>query len=530
MTTASLRPLRPHQHLAVDLLRQSIGTGHRCPMLCLPTGAGKTRIAAEIVHGGRAKRKRLAFSVPSLSLIDQTVDRFVTDGVDIADMGVIQADHEMRRPHAPIQICSAQTLARRGWPDVDIVVVDEAHVRFEVYDRWMTESGYGPKPMSAEERAATGRQHRPIFIGLSATPGAKGLGQWYDDLIMPTTMSDLIDAGFLSRFKVFAPSHPDLTGVRTLAGDYHEGMLGERMSKAQLVADVVDTWLRKGKGLRTLCFCVNRAHAQAVAEKFEGAGVRTAYVDANTPREERDEIGRRLNAREIEVVVNIGCLTTGVDWNVDCISLCRPTKSLMLFVQIIGRGLRQYDGKDHCLILDHSDTHLRLGMVTDIAFDELDDGKPKKKGDTGSDDEDRVPLPKECRECTGLVPAGAKECPCCGAVIKRPTNVQQQDGELTELIPGKPRPKQPRTPVLQQLRDMGKHSIIGQLYTLRDERGKSDGWVAANYRAIFDVWPRGLDHAPPVEPTYQLVSWIKARGIAYRKAMDAKRDRGEVVL
>lgn len=518
--TTSLRPLRPHQQLAVDLLRQSIGTGHRCPMLCLPTGAGKTRIAAEIVHGGRSKAKRIAFSVPSLSLIDQTVQRFMTDGVDLADMGVIQADHELRRPHAPIQICSAQTLARRGWPDVDIVVVDEAHVRFEVYDRWMTEAGYGPKPMSAEERAGLERTRRPIFIGLSATPGAKGLGQWYDDLIVPTTMADLIEAGFLSRFKVFAPSHPDLSGVRTLAGDYHEGMLGERMSKAQLVADVVDTWLTKAKGLRTLCFCVNRAHAQAVAEKFQGAGVRTAYVDANTPREERDAIGRRLDAREIDVVVNIGCLTTGVDWAVDCISLCRPTKSLMLFVQIIGRGLRQYDGKDHCLILDHSDTHLRLGMVTDIAFDELDDGKPKKKSDQ-SEDEDRVPLPKECQECSGLVPAGMTECPCCGAIQKRPTMVQQQDGELTELTPGQKRAKLP--PVHQRLKDMGEASIIGQLYTLRDDRGKSDSWVSAQFKAIFDKWPKRLDHVPPREPTYELVSWIKSRSIAYAKAMEAKR-------
>lgn len=527
------RELRPHQVLAMDLLRQSIGSGKRCPVLQAPTGAGKTRIAAEIVHGARAKSKRIAFGVPALSLIDQTFSRFVTDGIDAADMGVIQSDHPWKRPAAPIQICSAQTLARRDLPDVDIVVIDECHLRFAIYDKWMTESGYGPKPMPEEERAKIERQRRPIFLGLSATPWAKGMGQWFDDLLKPTSIAELIEKGFLSPFKVYAPSHPDLSGIKTVAGDYHEGQLSKRMQQKELVADIVSTWLMRGGNQPTLCFCVDRAHARAVAEQFDKAGVPTAYVDANTSREEREEIGKRLAFGNVKVIVNIGTMTTGVDLDVRCLILARPTKSESLFVQIIGRALRTAPGKEFATILDHSDTTLRLGMVTDIDRDELDDGKPKKRSSQSGDKEDNVPLPKECPECSGLIPAVAKECPCCGAVVKRPHNVETADGELVELTPGSHK-KPKRIPVGDMLRALPPHDVYAEMNGLREEMGKSRGWLLANYRELMGKWPpRGIDETLVAEPRYELRGWIRAKQIAWAKGRAKGRrqdDRGEVAV
>ena len=203
----NLRDLYPHQQEALDQLRQSIMAGKSRPLLQAPTGAGKTVLAAHIVTGIRRRMKRVCFVVPSLGLIDQTFDRFVENGIDPADMGVIQGDHHWRRPQAPIQIATAQTLARRDLPEVDFVVVDEAHIRFDVVSDWMA-----AKP-------------EVKFIGLSATPWSKGLGKLYDDLIKPVSLSWLIDNGYLSKFRVFAPSKPDLEGVRTVKGDYHEGDL-----------------------------------------------------------------------------------------------------------------------------------------------------------------------------------------------------------------------------------------------------------------------------------------------------------------
>jgi superfamily II DNA or RNA helicase len=495
MTTASLKPLRPHQQLAIDGIRNSLLAGHRRPMLQAPTGAGKTVIAAHIVAGARAKGKRVIFVAPALGLIDQTFERFVENGIDAAEMGVIQADHPWRRPQAPIQIASVHTLARRPLPAADVVVIDEAHVDHKFVHGWMAMNDWLTVP----------------FIGLSATPWTRGLGQRYDDLIRPTSTTALIEMGLLSRFRVYAPSHPDLDGVRMVAGDYHEGELGEAMSRATLVADVVTTWMTKGENRPTLCFAVNRAHAAKLADQFAAAGVPTAYIDANTPREERERIGRQLEAGTVKVVVNIGTLTTGIDWDVRCLILARPTKSEMLFVQIIGRALRTAIGKDHALILDHSDTHLRLGMVTDIDHDELDDGRPLDKS-ARKRKEKLQPLPRECKACTGLIPAAMSECPCCGAVNSRPTKVRVEDGELTEISrPGAVKPKS----ITDQVRDQGKRAVYAQLLWVCEEKGRQLGWAGHVYKDLYGLWPQGLSKTFAVEPTPLVRSWLKSRDIAF---------------
>lgn len=464
-----------------------------------------TVLAAHIVSGALAKRKRITFCVPSLSLIDQTFERFRENGIDPVAMGVIQGDHTWKRLHAPVQIASVQTLARRSLPESDVVVIDEAHVRFKLYETWMADEAWQKVP----------------FIGMSATPWSRGLGKLFDDLIRPTSVSELIAKGFLSPFRVFAPSHPDLDGVKTVAGDYHEGQLADRMCNSQLIADAVTTWLAKAEGRPTLCFAVNRAHAAQLADQFTSAGVSTAYVDGNTPREERDEIGRKLAANAVQVVVNIGCLTTGVDWDVRCISLCRPTKSDILFSQIIGRGLRTAPGKTDCLILDHSDTHLRLGMVTDIDHDELDDGQETAKAKR-KERERTVPLPSECQQCAGLVPAGCRECPCCGAVHKRPTGVEQADGELSEFI-GRSSKRVRGVPAADVLRTMDQRKVYLELLGFADERGRSKGWAAYAFRDVFGNWPsRTWSVYDPLEPSSLVRAFIRAKDIRWAKSKAAE--------
>lgn len=313
----ALHPLHQHQVAALDGIRDAIRSGARRVVLQAPTGAGKTVIASHMVAGIKARAKRVAFCVPALSLVDQTFERFRENGIDPSDMGIVQADHPWRRPDAPIQICTAQTLSRRDLPGVNYVIPDEAHIRFAVYDRWMD----GNPDV--------------IFIGLSATPWAKGMGKRYQRLVRPTSLANLIDKGFLSRFRAYAPSKPDLDGLPTrqtqYGTDYAEDELAERANRPELVADIVDTWLRLGRGRPTLCFAVNRQHAKSIHDRFAGVGVRAGYVDANTPRDERDAMGKQLGRGELDVVVNIGCLTTGIDWDVRCLILARPTKSEMLF-------------------------------------------------------------------------------------------------------------------------------------------------------------------------------------------------------
>ena len=497
---STLKPLYPHQAESFEALKSAAARSRRV-MFQASTGFGKTNLFCHMVHGARAKGRRVVFVVPAITLIDQTFERLVDNGIDPIEIGILQADHVWRRPHAPIQIATSQTLARRELPECDMVVIDEAHELHKVLTDWMA----APEAKSK------------LFIGLTATPWTKGLGKHFDTLVKSTPLRDLIAMGYLSPFRVFAPSHPDLTGVKTVAGDYKEDDLAERMSKPQLVADVVSTWLERGENRPTLCFAVNRAHAQLIRDQFEMGNVPVAYIDANTPREERTAIGKQLAAGTVKVVVNIGTLTKGVDWRVECLILARPTKSPSLFVQIIGRGLRTAPGKSDCVILDHSDSTLRLGFPTDIDYDRLDDGSAKKGKSAAKEREESVPLPKQCTACTGLVPAGEQQCPCCGHVMKRPPRVEVVDGELTELLSATKRGEK-APPVKARLAAKPRQEVWAEIKGFQEERGRSDGWSAWTYKSVYDVFPRGLDGVEAIPPSSLLRSWIRSRDIAWARS------------
>jgi DNA repair protein RadD len=229
-TPNALRPLRPHQERAVSELRRSLASGRKRPMLQAPTGFGKTLLAAHIVAGALGKGKRVAFCVPRLTLIDQTVAAFDAEG--IRAVGVMQSYHPLTDHEQPVQVCSAQTLARRKFTDVDLVIVDEAHEHHKSIFRWMADCPAIP------------------FVGLSATPWSRGLGKHYDDLIIAATTRELIDQGYLADFVAYAPSDPDLSDVSTRAGEFAQDELADAMDRTSIVGDIVETRIKRG-GIRS---------------------------------------------------------------------------------------------------------------------------------------------------------------------------------------------------------------------------------------------------------------------------------------
>lgn len=492
------KPLRDYQAAAIDRLRQSLASGRKRPVLMAPTGAGKTRVAAEIISRARAKSKRVAFTVPAISLVDQTIEALSAEG--IREVGVMQADHVMSDASKPVQVCSVHTIARRSFPETDLVLVDECHRMYEAVDRWMRDKPATP------------------FVGLSATPWARGLGGEgrYDDLIIVSTTAELIAKGYLCEFRVFAPSHPDLSDVKIVAGDYHEGQLSAVMSTDQLVGDVVETWLKLGEDRPTVAFAVDCAHAQALQRQFIDAGISCGYQDAMTSDGERAIIRDHFHRGKLKVVTNVGTLTTGIDWDVRCIILARPTKSEMLFVQMIGRGLRCADGKADCRIIDHSDTHLRLGFVTDIHHASLDDGT--RAAAEKRERESKPRIPKECPSCHFLRPIGVHVCPQCGFAPALQSQTKHEEGQLEELRPKITGKRVAEKTIKLRDKQIPLEVFLGALKRHATLSGYKPGWAFAKYRDAVGTWPGALRHAPECDIPMEVASWIKAGQIRWAKS------------
>lgn len=484
--SASLRTLRPHQTKALQLLRESLDKGKRHPIIQAPTGAGKTVIAANIIRMARATGNRVTFTVPAISLIDQTVEAFYGEG--IRDIGVIQADHPMQDWSKPVQVASVQTLARRTFPHTDMVIVDEAHLRFKVIRRWMDEEPDTP------------------FIGLTATPWTTGLGRDWDDLLIAATTAELIEAGFLSPYTIYAPTSPDLSNVKIVAGDYHEEQLSAVMRDYKLIGDVVASWVELGNDDPTLVFAVDRAHARELQYAFEREGLTFGYCDAHTKREERRELFRDMAARRIKGIVNVGTLTTGVDADVRTLVLARPTKSASLFVQIIGRALRTAPGKQQAVIIDHSDTTLRLGLPCSIVRTKLDNGRKSEAGKRDAA-EAALKLPKACPKCKAVKAHGVHQCPACGFAPVYREDVPTGDGKLAPIKGG------------QRALTWGeRQKFYSGLLTIAEHRQRKHGWAAHAYREKFGEWPNDL--AKTLGPISEEVArFVKAKDIRYAKSL-----------
>jgi len=483
------RELRPHQIEAIAQLRQSLGKGLKRVILQAPTGFGKTLTTAKIIESALAKGKRVLFTVPRIALIDQAVSEFEREGVN--HIGVIQASHPRTDATAPVQVATFQSLGRRLESvrrPFDLVIIDECHeahkVGFQLMNMWPDTH----------------------FVGLSATPWTKGLGIHWQGLVIAATIGDLIERDYLSKFTVFAPHVPDLSGVRSRAGEYVEDDLVGVMGENKIVANVVNTWLEKGEGRPTLVFGINRAHAAQLQAEFERSGVSAGYVDCETDRMEMAKLERDFRSGEIKVACSVRKLTTGIDWPVGCIIDAAPTRSEMLHVQKIGRGLRINPGTETCIILDHAGNSLRLGLVTDIYHDVLDDGKTP-------DAERKKPkaekLPKPCTNC-GALHTGPI-CPACG-YVKTPAQIREAEGELVEIGAGKAR----------TYSKAEKQQFWSMALWVDDERGKGGRLAKGLYKGKFGVWPRDLRDSRKA-PDFEFTSYEKSRRIAYAKRMEKER-------
>ncbi|MGT3255764.1 DEAD/DEAH box helicase family protein [Yersinia enterocolitica] len=486
------------QERALNMLRSG-WKDNRTFMVYSPTGSGKTGLSAFITKGFIDRGMRVLFIAPFTILINQTAQRFIEYGLPEDEISFIWRDHPNHDLSRLIQIASADTLIRRDFPDnIDLIIIDEAHMKRRAILEVI-------------------RNSEIKTIGLSGTPFSTWLGRYYERLIKPTTIGELIKRGDLSHYEFYAPTKPDLTGVKTqetvaYGRDYNEAQLAEIMNGSALVGDIVDNWLQHGKDLPTVAFCVNVAHANHVTLQFRQAGINAEVMVAETPHDERQLMIRRFESGATKIIVSVGVLVAGFDSDVRCLIYARPTKSEIRWLQAIGRGLRKAEGKESCLIFDHSGTVHRLGFPDAIEYDELPGKNDGMKPSSSAQAKEKAEkLPKECPSCHFMKPAAVYVCPKCGFKPLAGEDVDTDTNRGLNKLNKKER-------VYTQSQKQAWWSQIKFYQRQREAMGKpvSDGWCAHTYKDKFGVWPRGLSDFP-MELTPEVSNYIKHKQIAYAK-------------
>lgn len=417
-------------------------------LLVSPTGSGKGTIASHMIESAVAKGKRVLFLINRRELVKDLSKRLDRLGVD---HGVIMGDHPRRRPWLKVQVASIDTLHRFERPlPADLIFVDEAH--FSISPTWLKVIGNYPKT--------------PV-IGMTATPiraDGRGLGELFNAMVECLSLPELTDLGYLVPTRVFAPSVPDLSTVKVQAGEYNQKQLAQVVDRSKLTGDIVDHWVRLAQGRPSVCFAVNVKHSKHIVERFIGAGIRAAHIDAKTPDHERDRFWAQLVDGSLQVVSSVGVISYGWDVPpVSCAILARPTKSEALYLQMVGRVLRPHETKSDALILDHAGATLEHGFVDEPREWTL---KGKKKRRRGPRDAEKKRVYR-CLECWYTFDPKFLACPECHTAIP--------PRDLTpEVVPGDLQEVDKST---YKIRKLSQNPEIAELQRVAAERGYRSGWV-----------------------------------------------------
>jgi len=484
--------LRDYQKETAAQARELIRQGKKNILIVAPTGSGKTMISTYMTDLARIKGSRVAFVVDRLSLIQQTSRAFFDAEID---HGVIQSDHPMYHPWKKVQICSQQTLARRKWPDADLIFVDEAHTVTETVK----------KRIHARDT---------VTIGLTATPFTKGLGKHYDAVVNITTTNKLIEEGFLSNYRIFAASEPDMTGVKVVAGEWDRGETEKRA--LEVVGDCVAEYLKLGNGRKFICSAVDVNHVMELQRQFMAAGVVCSTYTYKDLADDRADIVAefRKSDSNIRGLITVTAASKGFDVpDIGVVIMARPLrKSLAEHIQFFGRGLRIAPGKDEVLVLDHSGNCKRFWDEWNDFFEtgsvELDDGKAKKKTEKKAEKKEREMA--VCPNCAH-VHLALPYCPSCGHEYPIRNAVQHVAGTLTELIASNN-----RTAMSTQLWPQICYYV--QLRPNGQDRDRKK--ALAIFKSMTGVWPTGDYHSTKPQPTTkEVMSKIKSMNIARAQAL-----------
>lgn len=459
--------LRDYQARNLEAVRAAMRQ-YRSTLLVEPCGSGKGTEATYIVRSAVAKGRRVMFLVNRRTLVRDMSRRLDRLGLE---HGIIMGSDPRHDPSLPIQIASIDTLHRRERiPAADLLILDEAH--FAVSPTW---------------RAVVDRYPAAKILGMTATPirlDGLGLGEMFNVMIQGLSVVELISRGFLVPSRTFAPSTPELAGVKKTAGDFNQRQLAEACDRKKLVGDIVAHWKRLSADRKTVSFGVDQKHAQHIAEQFRCSGVDCAYVDADTGDDERDRIWDDLDHGRLPIVSSVGIISYGWDHPVvSTVILARPTESLQLHLQQIGRGSRPAPGKTDLLVLDHAGNTHRHGIYEDERDWSLHGAALRESGNQES-----VPI-TTCRKCFGVFRSGVVDvCPYCGAPVEKQTrSIKTVNAELEEFR------RQQKQDAIEDWRARmtadKKRERFTEFRRIAAERGYKPGWPMVQFKVQFGHWP-----------------------------------------
>lgn len=480
--------LRDYQIKALDDLDAGRAAGHLRQILMMATGSGKTATIAALIRREADRGVRSLFIVDRKELVLQAVRHLEALGLRV---GIMQAENTVLADFDDVVVATIQTLQRRRVPDdVRLIVIDEVHVFHEAHAKLI--ETYSAVPV----------------IGLSATPLRVGLGRYFTNLVKGPAIADLVRGGHLVPTRAFGPAlgrvNEAVATVGVRAGEFIEADLSRVMRGKELVGDIISTWQDRAEGRPTLCFAVDIAHSKSIATDFLAAGVVAEHLDAYTDDDERRAIIGRFRSGVTSVLSSVYVLGIGFDAPMaSCAILARPTLSLGLHIQQVGRVMRPAPGKVDALVLDHAGNFMRHGRPEQFDVETLDDDEIKRARARRTSE-----VLRPCPACGFMLEPDRFECPECGHERHRENRVHYRDGDLIE-INGAERFRQ----------IVERESFYRELLTLARERGYRPGFAAHKFRERFNEWPpRAWSRLVPLPVSPATLRWVKSRQIAWRKA------------
>lgn len=413
--------LRPYQEELKKSIRELFTDGHRRVILCSPTGSGKTVTFADIAREAVRMGSNVMIAVDRRELLEQAKEKLISYRLSPS---VISAGRSVRHGQR-CYVATVQTLVRRVFPDIDLLIIDEAHK--QIFDKLLREGYYD----------------NVFVIGATATPKRSGkmrqLSSMYSKIVKATTIQDLIVKKYLSPAITYG-AKVDTSKIKITRGDFDAKELYSAFDKRVLYAGVVEKYQKFANGTKALCFCINIEHSKKVCHAFNSSGIPAVHLDGKTPSAEREKILKAFAKGMFKVLVNVEVLTTGYDeWSIDTVIVNLATKSLPKWLQMCGRGSRVppegvKSHKDHFNIIDMGGNVFEHGFWEHSREYSL---THKTKDTLG------VAPVKECPEteldinkkpgCGAIVPIQAAQCKYCGYVFPPPKKATPQEAEFIQL-------------------------------------------------------------------------------------------------